>query len=176
MPAENRTTARARRQVWHSVQDNNSAASQRSAEAIPASSIAGCRAVAGRSSDRRRLVAGTDWKNHAPSWRDETDRCSDWRPRIFATASGSKRFNYNGSGGCSIARGERGCGVCEPTVCEHCHGFQPATGFIAGSSADSDIECPIAVRCSQRFRSKFASSDRGKFTLFCGRDEVILAT
>src|SRR5439155_972777 len=83
--------------------------------------------------------------------------------------SSPKCFDYNGSGGCSIARGERGCGVCEPTVSGHGHGFQLATGFIAGSSPGSDIECPIAVRCSQRFRSKFASSDRGKFTLLGGR-------
>ncbi|MGC2352014.1 MAG: hypothetical protein WA496_01325, partial [Candidatus Udaeobacter sp.] len=76
----------------------------------------------------------------------------------------------------SITRERRGYAVCEPTVSGHGHGFQLVTGFSAGSTADSDIECSIAGRCSKRFRSKFASSDRGKFTLFCGRDEVILAT
>ena len=131
MLTENRTTALARRQVWHSVQDNNSAASRRSAEAIPASSIAGCRAVAGRSSDRRRLVAGADWQTRAPGARGKEDRRSDWRPRIFATVSGPKCFDYNRSRGGSIARGERSCAVGKPTAGERGDGFESTSGCIA---------------------------------------------
>ncbi len=143
MPSETGTPAGARRQVWPSVQDNNSAASRGSAQTVAANSVA-------RSSESR-------GKEH---------RRSDWRPRIFATASGSKCFDYNRSRGGSIARGERGCAVCEPTVCERGHGFQLASGFIAGSSADPNIECTTPGGCEPRQfarRNREQSSHRGKF-------------
>src|SRR6266700_1533666 len=114
MPSETGTPAGARRQVWPSVQDNNSAASRGSAQTVAANSVAGCRAVARRSSDRSRAVTRADWQNRSSESRGKEHRRSDWRPRIFATASGSKCFDYNRSRGGSIARGERGCAVCEP--------------------------------------------------------------
>src|SRR5207249_9217318 len=166
MPSETGTPAGARRQVWPSVQDNNSAASRGSAQTVAANSVAGCRDVARRSSDRRRLVAGADCQTRAPGARGKEDRRSDWRPRIFATASSPKYFDYNGSRGCSIARRERGCAVCEPTVCERGHGFQLASGFIAGSSADPNIECTTPGGCESRQfarRNREQSSHRGKF-------------
>ncbi len=65
MPAQDRTAAGTRGQVWHPVQDNNSAASGGSAETLAANSIANCRAVVSHSSDRGRPVFGAGWQNHA---------------------------------------------------------------------------------------------------------------
>src|SRR5438105_14726377 len=164
MPSETRTSAGARRQVWPSVQDNNSAASRGSAQTVAANSVAGCRAVARHSSDRSRAVTRADWQNRASESRGKEHRRSDWRARIFATASSPKYFDYNPEsfgGGGSIARRERGC-----AVCERGHGFQLASGFIAGSSADPNIECTTPGGCESRQfarRSREQSSHRGKF-------------
>src|SRR6266436_3309863 len=180
MPAENRTAAGARRQVWHSVQDNNSAAPRSSTSAMVANSIAGCRAVVSHSSHRSRPVLGADWQNHARDARDKEDRGLDWRARVFATASGPKCFDNDLARDCGISRSKVGFAErkpeWEPTAGECGDRFKLASGCIAGYSADSNNECSIASNCSERFRSNFPTTDGRGFFLFRGRDEVIRET
>src|SRR5437016_53376 len=180
MPSENRTAASARRQVWHSVQDNNSAAPRSSTSAMVANSIAGCRAITSHSSDRRRPVLGADWQNHARGSRDKEDRGLGWRARVFATANGPKCFDADLARDCGISRSKPGCAErkpeWEPTAGECGDRFKLASGCNAGYSADSNTECSIATNCFERFRTDFATTDRRKFFLFRGRYEVIRKT
>src|SRR5947208_3221820 len=176
MPAEDRTPAGTRRQVWHSVQDNNSAASRGQAGATAANSVARCRAVARPSSTRCRPLSGGDSQNRARESRDKENWGSGWRARIFATAGGPEWFNFHRSRSCSLTSLERLCAVCEPTAGECGGRFEFASCCIAGYSADSNKECTTTDCCSKRFRTNFAGSDRRNFFLFCGRDEVILKT
>src|SRR5438093_2015757 len=166
MPAQDRTEAGARGQVWHPVQDNNPAATRSSAGAIVANSIAGCRAVVSHSSDRGSPVFGADWQNHARGSRDKEGRSSDWRARVFATAKGPKCFDADLARDCGISRSKPGCAECDPTPRKCGDGFEFASGYIARYSADSNNECSIAGNCFERFRTDFATTDRRKFALF----------
>ncbi len=82
-----------------------------------------------------------------------------------------KCFYYNGSRGCNIARRERGC---EPTAGERGDRFEFASGFFAGSSANSNIKCPIAGRCCKRSRSEFARREPRHLFLYGGRNGINL--
>src|SRR5437899_5967942 len=176
MPAENRTPTGTRRQVWHPIQDNNSAPSRGQAGATAANSVARCRAVARRSNTPCRPVYRVDWQNRARESRDKENRGSGWRARIFATAGGPEWFNFDRSRSCSLTSLERLCAVCEPTAAECGGRFEFASGCIAGYSADSNNECATTDCCSKRFRTNFAGSDCRNFFLFFGADEVILKT
>ena len=179
MPAQDRTEAGARGQVWHPVQDNNPAATRSSAGAIVANSIAGCRAVVSHSSDRGSPVFGADWQNLARGSRDKEGRSSDWRARVFATAKGPKCFDADLARDCGISRSKPGCAGRDPewrpAAGECGDGFEFASGCIVGYSADSNNERSISS-CSERLGSTFAASDRRKFFLFCERDGAILKT
>src|SRR5439155_12986829 len=119
MPAENRTAAGARRQIWHPVQDNNSAATRSSASATVANSITGCGTVVSHSSHRSHPVLGADWQNHARGSRDKEGRSFDWRPRVFATACGPKCFGKDRALDCGISRSKPGWAECDPTAGEY---------------------------------------------------------
>src|SRR4029077_2824997 len=118
MPAQDRTAAGARGQVWYPVQDDNSTASEGSAETLAANSIAGCRAVASHSSDRGGPVFRAGWQNHARDSRDQEDWGSGWRARAFATASGPKCFDGDCTPDCGISRSKLDCAESEPTARE----------------------------------------------------------
>ncbi len=167
MPAQDRTAAGARGQVWYPVQDNNSTASEGSAETLAANSIAGCRAVACHSSDRGGPVFRAGWQNHARDSRDQEDWGSGWRARVFSTAGGPKCFGKGRARDCGISRSKLGCAECDPTAGKCGDGFEFASGCIAGYSADSNDECSICGSCSERSGSNFAAGDRRKFALFC---------
>ena len=122
MSAKNRTSAGARRQVWHSVQDNNSAAGRTLGQArflriaLPIAALLFAAAVIaavllpepiGRIMSRARETKGIGVLIGVPesSPPASSPKCSDYYPESFRGHRG-------------IARGRRGCAVCEPTVCK----------------------------------------------------------
>ena len=86
---------------------------------------------------------------------------------VFATASGPKCFGKDRARDCGISRSKLGCAECDPTAGKCGDGFEFASGYIAGYSADSNDERSISSNCSECSESNFAAVDRRKFALFC---------